>query len=198
MQGVQLGYAIKFVADMDKAVKFYRDVLGLRLKFESPGWSEFGTGETTLALHPASDKNPARKVELVFTVADVEAFYRDMSAKGVLFSMPQRGRISGGCWRSSSIPKAHIAAWAQRRRRTQQTRVSAAFPSDAVLLRGEQANTRPWARATVFRVLGQQCQQSHDECKALQPSSRFQHGVHFDSVPPVSGKERGTVRRGKL
>jgi lactoylglutathione lyase len=48
MQGTQLRYAIKFVADMDKAVKFYRDVLGLTLKFESSGWSEFVTGETTL------------------------------------------------------------------------------------------------------------------------------------------------------
>jgi catechol 2,3-dioxygenase-like lactoylglutathione lyase family enzyme len=81
MQGTQLRYAIKFVADMNKAVKFYRDVLGLQLKFESPGWSEFVTGETTLALHPASDKNPAGKVELGFTVPDVEAFYRNMSAK---------------------------------------------------------------------------------------------------------------------
>jgi hypothetical protein len=27
-----------------------------------------------LALHPASDKNPAGKLELGFTVADVEAF----------------------------------------------------------------------------------------------------------------------------
>jgi hypothetical protein len=55
------------------------------VKFESPGWSEFVTGETTLALHPASDKNPAGKVELGFTVPDVEAFYRDMTAnaKGV-------------------------------------------------------------------------------------------------------------------
>jgi hypothetical protein len=43
---------------------------------------------------PASDKNPAGKVELGFTVADVEAFYRDMSAKGVLFSMPPKNRIS--------------------------------------------------------------------------------------------------------
>ena len=50
---------------MDKAVKFYRDVVGLTLKFESPGWSEFVTGETTLALHPASEKNPAGKVERV-------------------------------------------------------------------------------------------------------------------------------------
>jgi hypothetical protein len=54
---------------MDKAVKFYRDVVGLKLKFESPGWSEFVTRETALALHPASDKNPAGKVELGFTVA---------------------------------------------------------------------------------------------------------------------------------
>src|SRR5262250_591307 len=89
-------YAIKFVADMDKAVKFHRDVLGLKVKFESPGWSEFVTGKTTLALHAASDKNPAGKVELGFTVADVEVFYRDLSAKGVLFSMPPKKQDFGG------------------------------------------------------------------------------------------------------
>jgi catechol 2,3-dioxygenase-like lactoylglutathione lyase family enzyme len=61
MQRTQLRYVIKFVADMGKAVTFYRDVLGLKVKFESPGWSEFVTGETTLALHPASDENPSRK-----------------------------------------------------------------------------------------------------------------------------------------
>ena len=36
MQGTQLRYAIRFVADMEKAVKFYHAVLGLTLKFESP------------------------------------------------------------------------------------------------------------------------------------------------------------------
>ena len=87
---------IKFVGNMDKAVKFYRDVVGLRVKFESPGWGEFVTGETTLALHPVSDKNPAGKVELGFTVADVETFYREMSAKGVLFNMPPKKQDFGG------------------------------------------------------------------------------------------------------
>ena len=96
MQSTQLRYVIKFVADMDKAVKFHRDVLGLTLKFESAGWSELATGETTLALHPASDKNPAGKVELGFTVPDVEAFYRDMTAKGVLFTMPPKKQDFGG------------------------------------------------------------------------------------------------------
>jgi lactoylglutathione lyase len=84
----KLTYVIKFVADMDRAVKFYRDVLGLPLKFQSPGWSEFETGETTLGLHPASAKNPAGEVELAFTVADLQEFHREMSQKGVLFSMP--------------------------------------------------------------------------------------------------------------
>ena len=96
MQRTQLRYVIKFVADMGKAVKFYRDVLGLQLKFESPGWSEFVTRETTLALHPASDKNPAGRVELGFTVADVEAFYRNITGKGVLFSMPPKKQDFGG------------------------------------------------------------------------------------------------------
>lgn len=96
MQGTQLRCVIKFVADMTKAVTFYRDVLGLRLKFKSPGWSEFVTGETILALHPASERNPPGRVELGFTVGDVEAFYRDMSARGVIFSMPPKKQDFGG------------------------------------------------------------------------------------------------------
>ena len=54
---VQLSYVIEFVGDMERAVKFYRDVVGLPLKFQSPEWSEFSTGDTTLALHPASKRD---------------------------------------------------------------------------------------------------------------------------------------------
>ncbi len=38
---MRLNYAIVFVSDMKRSVGFYRDVLGLPLKFESPGWTEF-------------------------------------------------------------------------------------------------------------------------------------------------------------
>jgi lactoylglutathione lyase len=93
---MKLSYVIKFVADMNRAVKFYRDVLGLQLKFESPGWSEFVTGETTLALHPASVKNPAGAIELGFRVPDLSQFYEDMRAKGVQFSMPPTKQDFGG------------------------------------------------------------------------------------------------------
>jgi uncharacterized glyoxalase superfamily protein PhnB len=54
------------------------------------------TGQTTLALHPAFEKNPAGKVELGFTVTDVETSYRKTSAKGVLFSMAPRKQDFGG------------------------------------------------------------------------------------------------------
>lgn len=93
---MQFSYVIKFVGDMDRAVKFYRDVLGFQLKFESPGWSEFVTGETTLALHPASEKNPAGAVELGFTVPDVRQFHAEAAAKGVRFTLPPKQQDFGG------------------------------------------------------------------------------------------------------
>jgi lactoylglutathione lyase len=84
----KLTHVIEFVADMDRAVKFYRDVIGLPLKFQSPGWSEFATGETSLALHPASESKPAGSVELGLTVDDATKFHQEMTAKGVKFTMP--------------------------------------------------------------------------------------------------------------
>jgi lactoylglutathione lyase len=92
----KLSYVIEFVEDMDRAVKFYRDVMGLALKFQSPGWSEFETGETKLALHPASDKNPAGKLELGFNTQNLQQFYAEMRAKGVTFSMPPTKQDFGG------------------------------------------------------------------------------------------------------
>ena len=57
---VRVNYAIVFVSDMKRAVSFYRDVLGLPLKFESPGWTEFATDGATLALHASEGPNPER------------------------------------------------------------------------------------------------------------------------------------------
>lgn len=85
---IKLGYAIHFVEEMDRAVAFYRDTLGLTLKFASPGWSEFATGETTLALHPASAQNPAGSTHLGFTANGVETLHQSLAGKGVVFTRP--------------------------------------------------------------------------------------------------------------
>src|SRR5258705_2854081 len=85
---MHLGYAIKYVSDMDKAVAFHRDMLGLDLKFASPFWSEFATGDTTLALHAASDEHPPGSVQLGFASDDLDAFYAARDANGIVFTQP--------------------------------------------------------------------------------------------------------------
>jgi lactoylglutathione lyase len=86
--GTRLTYVIKFVADMDAAIAFHRDTMGLPVKFASPFWTEMVTGETTLALHPASPENPAGSVQVGFGVDDVDAFYAAQTAAGMTFISP--------------------------------------------------------------------------------------------------------------
>jgi len=83
-----LVYAIKFVADMNAAVAFHCDRLGLKLRFSSPEWSEFDSGTTTLALHRASAEHPDGTYQLGFRVTDVDRFCADCAAQGVSVVQP--------------------------------------------------------------------------------------------------------------
>ena len=55
---MRVSYAIVFVSDMRQSVSFYRDTIGLPLRFESPHWTEFATDGATLALHLAESSPP--------------------------------------------------------------------------------------------------------------------------------------------
>ena len=85
---MHLAYIIEYVADMDRAASFYRDQLGLTLRFQTPEWTEFETGTTTLALHIASAAHPAGALEMGFNVPDIHQFYGEATAKGVEFASP--------------------------------------------------------------------------------------------------------------
>ena len=39
----KLSYVIVYVKDTEKATQFYRDVLGMPVKVDAPGWVEFDT-----------------------------------------------------------------------------------------------------------------------------------------------------------
>jgi lactoylglutathione lyase len=82
----RFSHSILFVADMGRAIAFYRDVMGLPLKFQSPSWSEFETGSVTLALHPASERNPPGRVQLGFETPDLPVLYAQREANGLTFS----------------------------------------------------------------------------------------------------------------
>ena len=89
---MKLSYAIKYVEDMDRAIAFHRDVLGLELKFQSPFWSEFATGETTLALHAASPEHSPGTVQLGFGTDSLAEFYDRRDELGLEFTQPPTER----------------------------------------------------------------------------------------------------------
>ena len=94
----KVDYVMVNVSDMPRSVAFYRDTLGLRLKFESPAWSEFETGATTLALHAgtraagseaATQAGPAAGTcSLGFSVRDLNGTYAELRERGARFVMP--------------------------------------------------------------------------------------------------------------
>ena len=92
----KLRYALVFVSDLERSVAFYRDVLGWPLTRRSPERTELATEGTILALHHASRPSGAAAVQgemagrcqLGLWVDDVEAFHRDMVARGTLCIQP--------------------------------------------------------------------------------------------------------------
>ncbi len=94
---MKLNYAIVFVSDMPRAVAFYRDVLGLTLRFESPQWTEFTTGDATLALHlskPAlgapAEAHTAGTCRPGLSVPDLDAFHTRVTGQKVTCVQPPK------------------------------------------------------------------------------------------------------------
>lgn len=82
---MRVNYAIVFVSDMQRSIAFYRDAMGLILKFDSPEWSEFVTDGATLALHRGDAPRPADEARTVagrcrpgFSVRDLDVFHQRM------------------------------------------------------------------------------------------------------------------------
>ena len=102
----QIDYTMIIVSDMDRSVEFYRDKLGMPLKFQSPEWTEFQTGATTLALHgggvrqdQASGADPSKQAgtcSIGFNVDDLDKTFEELKTKGIFFVMPPTQREGEG------------------------------------------------------------------------------------------------------
>ena len=88
---MRVSYAIVFVSDMKRSISFYRDVLEMPLRFESPEWTEFATEGAILALHVTEEANPeSHREEAVagqcrpgLRVPDLGSFHEKMVESGV-------------------------------------------------------------------------------------------------------------------
>lgn len=97
-------YVNIFVTDFDQAVNFYQQKLGLPLQFreEQFGYASFKTAGAGLALARV-DPNAGNAAELVgrhtgigLGVPDIDAAYKELTAKGVKFTMPPTKQPWGG------------------------------------------------------------------------------------------------------
>ena len=69
------------VQDMDRAVAFYTDVIGLELRLREGGWAELGYDDAVVALHGGGD-GEYRSTGLGLTVADVAEACEEVTRGG--------------------------------------------------------------------------------------------------------------------
>ena len=90
------------VRDITRALRFYRDKLGLKLQSEIPGIAFLDAGAVTLCLSEPAMKARGQFAgagEIAFPVEDMNAAYLALEAKGIRFSHEPR----------SLTPKSWIA-----------------------------------------------------------------------------------------
>ena len=82
----QIGQIHVNAHDLDRAVAFYRDGVGLPFLFQVPGMAFFRCGELTLMLGlPVEPEFDHLSSILYFDVADIEEAHRVMAGRGVAF-----------------------------------------------------------------------------------------------------------------
>jgi predicted enzyme related to lactoylglutathione lyase len=98
---MQISYVNIFVTDLDRAIAFYRDMLGLALQFSSPehGYASFAAGAVRLGVAlPGKDHADlvGRHTGVGLEVADLEAEHARLAGLGVQFTMPPTRQPWGG------------------------------------------------------------------------------------------------------
>ena len=99
----RIGQLAIVVRDPERALRFYRDVLGLRLLFQAPpSLAFFDCGGVRLMLSPPEGTAAAGASSIVYyEVADIHAAYDTLVARGVQFEHEPRviaPRPAGDLW----------------------------------------------------------------------------------------------------
>ncbi len=81
----KLNSIVLAVGDMNKSIKFYRDVLGFKVDYKSPGWSELKGGNFYLGLYQSKPKQPAGGSLPTFEVKNIKKLVADLTKKKVKF-----------------------------------------------------------------------------------------------------------------
>jgi catechol 2,3-dioxygenase-like lactoylglutathione lyase family enzyme len=107
----QINIVMLGVGDLNRAIEYYRDHLGLEVRNQIPGFAFLNAGAVTLCLSEplarAAGGALNEATEIVFPVDHVRAAYEALKAQGVTFTVEPRN-ISGPFWSANfSDPDGH-------------------------------------------------------------------------------------------
>jgi catechol 2,3-dioxygenase-like lactoylglutathione lyase family enzyme len=102
-----------FVDDIERSCRFYRDVLELHETSATPAWAVFDLDGKDLVIEAVAADDPERDLvgrllAVSFKVADIDAAYRDLTAKGVSFPEPPERQAWGGTLAFPRDPDGNI------------------------------------------------------------------------------------------
>jgi lactoylglutathione lyase len=123
-------YVILIVQDLDRALAFYTEILGLKLGHRSGDYAQLDTGVTRLALYTRSamaktlgmslemPRSNAPGFELGFKVEDVDAAVNELMPRGAALAVPPEDRFWGQRTAYIRDPDGHLIELAQDLRRS--------------------------------------------------------------------------------
>ena|ERR1700752_4089416 len=83
------------ISDMDKAIGFYNEVLGLKLKSRyGNNWAELEGPGITIALHPKNKGvKTGNNMQIGLSVGDIQSVVKELESKGVQFELNQDTKV---------------------------------------------------------------------------------------------------------
>jgi predicted enzyme related to lactoylglutathione lyase len=110
---IRIGYVNVFVNDLARAIGFYRDVLGLKLRHGDAehGYAAFEAGSVSLGLAAVEGEHAAlagRMTGVGLAVDDLEAEHARLVRAGVDFEMPPTRQPWGGFMALLKDPSGNV------------------------------------------------------------------------------------------
>ena len=116
-----LGYVVLFVEDLARALAFYRDKVGLSVRFQDKGYAELAVAGSKFALlarsrlpelvgaaHTGRPASGAHEAGVTLVVEDVDRVHRDLTSRGVTFLGAPQNRPWGQRTALFQDPEGHL------------------------------------------------------------------------------------------